>query len=430
MTVKYEKVEENKIKLTVTVEKEIFNEGLDVAFKKVVKDITIPGFRKGKVPRFIFEKKFGVESLYEEAINYIITKEYPKAIEEAKIEPVAQPEIDVDFENIGKDKPFTFYATVYVKPEVKLGQYKEIEVKPLSTEVTDEDVEKEIKLLLEQHAELVVKEKEAANGDTVIIDYEGFIDDKAFAGGKATNYALKLGSNSFIPGFEEQLVGIKAGEEREILVTFPEDYHAEDLKGQEAKFIVKCHEVKELVTPELNDDFIKELNRENINTVEELKEDMKKNLITRKETQARNHLVDTVVDNAAKNAEINIPEVMIEQETEAMLKETENRLSQQGISLDLYLKFTGNTMENFKEQLKEQAEKRIRYNLTLEQIAKEENIEVTEEDIDKEFSQLAENYNLPIEQIKSYFPDTTYLKEDIRIRKAVDFLVDNVKKVD
>ena len=430
MTVRFEKVEENKVKLTVTVEKEIFNKGLDEAFKKVVKNINVPGFRKGKVPRFIFEKKFGVESLYEEAINYIISKEYPKAVEEAKIEPVAQPEIDVDFENMGKDKPFTFYATVVVKPEVKLGQYKEIEVKPLSTEVTDEDIEKEINMLLEQHSELVVKEKEAELNDIVIIDYEGFIDNTPFAGGKATNYSLKLGSKSFIPGFEDQLVGIKALEERTITVTFPVDYHAEDLKGKEAQFKVKCHEVKVLEIPELNEDFIKELNRENINTVEELKEDIKNNISKRKETDAKNHVIDTVVDTAAYNAEINIPEEMIEAETDIMLKDTENRLQQQGINLDLYFKFTGSTLEGLKEQLREQAIKRIRYNLTLEQIAKEENIEVTEEDINEEFNRLAQTYNMPVDQVKSFFPDTTHFKQDIALRKAVDFLVENVKTID
>lgn len=430
MTVRFEKVEENKVKLTVTVEKEIFNKGLDEAFKKVVKNINVPGFRKGKVPRFIFEKKFGVESLYEEAINYIISKEYPKAVEEAKIEPVAQPKIDVDFENMGKDKPFTFYATVVVKPEVKLGQYKEIEVKPLSTEVTDEDIEKEINMLLEQHSELVVKEKEAELNDIVIIDYEGFIDNTPFAGGKATNYSLKLGSKSFIPGFEDQLVGIKALEERTITVTFPEDYHAEDLKGKEAQFKVKCHEVKALEIPELNEDFIKELNRENINTVEELKEDIKNNISKRKETDAKNHVIDTVVDTAANNAEINIPEEMIEAETDIMLKDTENRLQQQGINLDLYFKFTGSTLEGLKEQLREQAIKRIRYNLTLEQIAKEENIEVTEEDINEEFNRLAQTYNMPVDQVKSFFPDTTHFKQDIALRKAVDFLVENVKTID
>ena len=430
MTVKYEKVEENKVKLTVSVEKEMFNKGLDVAFKKVVKDISVPGFRKGKVPRNIFEKKFGVESLYEEAINYVINDEYPKAVDEAKIEPVAQPEIDVDFENMGKDKPFTFYATVVVKPEVKLGQYKEIEVKPLSKEVTAEDIEKETKQLLEQHSELVIKEADAELGDTVVIDYEGFIDDKPFEGGKATNHSLKLGSNSFIPGFEDKLVGIKALEERTITITFPEEYHAEDLKGKEAKFKVKCHEVKALEVPELDEELIKELNRENINTVEELKEDIKKNLTTKKETEAKNHMIDTVVDTAAKNADINIPEEMIESETDVMLKDSEQRLQQQGMNLDLYLKYTGGTIEGLKEQLREQAVKRIRYNLTLEQIAREEKIEASDEDIEKEITQLAQNYNMPVEQVKSFFPDTSHLEQDIKLRKAVDFLVDNVKEID
>ena len=260
MTVKFEKIEDNKVKLTVTVEAEEFNKGLDAAFKLVVKDVTVPGFRKGKVPRLIFEKKFGVESLYEEAINYVINNTYYDAVNEAKIEPVAQPVIDADFENMGKDKPFTYFATVVVKPEVKLGLYKGIEVKPLSQIVTDEDIENELNNLLTQHSELVLKEAEAENGDTVVIDYEGFKDDKPFEGGGATNYSLKLGSNSFIPGFEEKLIGIKAEEERTIELTFPEDYHAEDLKGQDVIFKVKCHEVKTLEVPELNEDFIKELN--------------------------------------------------------------------------------------------------------------------------------------------------------------------------
>lgn len=430
MTVKFEKIEDNKVKLTVTVEAEEFNKGLDAAFKLVVKDVTVPGFRKGKVPRLIFEKKFGVESLYEEAINYVINNTYYDAVNEAKIEPVAQPVIDADFENMGKDKPFTYFATVVVKPEVKLGLYKGIEVKPLSQIVTDEDIENELNNLLTQHSELVFKEAEAENGDTVVIDYEGFKDDKPFEGGGATNYSLKLGSNSFIPGFEEKLIGIKAEEERTIELTFPEDYHAEDLKGQDVIFKVKCHEVKTLEVPELNEDFIKELNHENISTVAELKTDITTKLTTKKETEAKNHLIDTVVDTASNNAEINIPEEMIENETEAMINDTAKRLEQQGMNLDLYLKYTGGTKAGLHEQFKGQALKRIRYNLTLEEIAKTENIEVTEAELEAEFTKLSESYNLPVEQVKSFFPDTLALEQDIKLRKAVDFLVDNVKEIE
>ncbi len=430
MTVKLEKVEENKVKLTVTVEAEEFNKALDVAFKKVVKEINVPGFRKGKVPRNLFEKKFGVESLYEEAINYLIPKVYPDAIKEADITPVAQPVIDFDdFANIGKDKPFTFYATVVVKPEVKLGLYKGIEVKTLSTDVTEEDVDNEIKRLLEQHSELVIKEEGAELEDTVIIDYEGFVNDVAFEGGKATNYSLKLGSNSFIPGFEEQLVGIKAGEERTINVKFPEDYHAEDLKGKDAQFKVKCHEVKTVEVPALDDEFVKELNRDNINNVSELKEDINNKLKTRKETAAKNHIIDTVVDTAATNAEINIPEEMIEAETEEMIHNASHRLEQQGINLDLYLKYTGGTKEGLHEQFKGDAIKQIRYNLTLEAIADAENIQVTEEELEKEFAQIAEVYNMPIEKVKAAFSNTKDIEADIKRRKAVDFLVDNAVRI-
>ncbi len=428
MTVKVEKVEENKVKLTVTVEAEQFNEALDVAFKKVVKDINVPGFRKGKVPRNLFEKKFGVESLFEEAINYIVPKVYPDALIEGEVEPVAQPSIDIDFETMGKDKPFTFYATVTVKPEVELGDYKGIEVEEKSTEVTDEDVNNEIDKLLKKHAELVVKESEANSSDTVVIDYEGFKDGEPFEGGKASNYSLELGSNSFIPGFEEQLIGVKAGEEKTINLTFPEDYHAEDLKGQEVEFKVTCHEVKSLELPELDDEFVKELNRENINTVDELKDDIQKDLKEKKEQTAKNHLIDTVVETASNNAKINIPDEMIASETDRMIQDATQRLQQQGINLDMYLQYTGNTKEGLEEQFKGEATKRIRFNLTLEAIAEKEDFEVSEEEIKKELEKISETYNVSMEQVKNAFPDTTSIENDIKRQKAIDFLVDNAEK--
>jgi len=430
MTVKFERIEENKVKLTITVEAEEFNKALDVAFEKVVKDVSLPGFRKGKVPRPLFERRFGEAVLYEEAINYLIPRVYPKAVEEANIEPVAQPEIDIpNPEEMGKNKPFTFSATVVIKPEVTLGDYKGIEVKQLSTEVTDDEVNEEIEKLLNQHAELVLKEAPAENGDTVIIDFEGFKDGVAFEGGKGTNYSLKLGSQTFIPGFEEQLIGIKAGEERKITVTFPEDYHSEDLKGQEVTFNVVCHEVKAEQKPELDDDFVKELNRENVNTVEELRNSIRETFKTRKEQDAKNHLIDTVVDVAANNAQINIPEVMIENETEEMIHSTEHRFEHQGINFDLYLQYIGSSREQLKEQFKKEAEKRIRYNLTLEKIAEVENIQVTEEELNVELKNIADYYKMDVEEVKKAFPNTKEIEDTIRIRKAVDFLVDNAVKL-
>jgi len=430
MTVKYEKIEENKVKLTITVEAEEFNKALDVAFEKVVKDVSLPGFRKGKVPRYIFERRFGEAALYEEAINYLIPRVYPKAVQEANIQPVAQPEIDIpNPEEMGKDKPFTFTATVFVKPAVTLGEYKGIEVKQLSTEVTEEEVNQEIDRLLNQHAELVLKEAPAENGDTVIIDFEGFKDGIAFEGGKGTNYSLKLGSQTFIPGFEEQLIGIQAGEERKINVTFPEDYSNDELKGQEVTFNVVCHEVKYEQKPELNDDFVKELNRENINTVEELRNSIRDTFKARKEKEAKNHVIDTVVDIAANNAQINIPEVMIENEVEEMIHNTEHRFEHQGINLDLYLQYIGSSREQLKEQFKPEAEKRIRYNLTLEKIAEVENIQVSEDELNEELKNIADYYNMSVEEVKKAFPNTKDIEDSIKIRKAVDFLVDNAVKL-
>lgn len=425
MAVNYEKIEENKVKLTVTVDKAEFNKALDVAFTKVVKDVDVPGFRKGKLPRNMFEKKFGVESLYEEAINYIVSIEYPKAVSEANIQVVAQPKIDIDYENLGKDKDFVFYATVAVKPEVKLGDYKGIEVEELDVELTDEEVKAELDKLLDQQAELIVKETAAENGDTVVIDYEGLKDNEPFEGGKASNYSLKLGSNTFIPGFEEKLIGINAGESRDVDLTFPEEYHAEELKGKDVVFKVLCHEVKNRQVPELNDEFVKDLNKDNIENVEQLKEDIKSNLKTQKETNAKNHLIDTVVDTASNNAKMNIPQEMIDAEADRLLQDADQRLQQQGLNLDLYLQYTNGTKEGLLEQLKVEATKRLSQHLTLEEISKQENIEVTKEDIDNKLDEIAKTYNVTLEQVKSAFANTENLEDEIKISKTIDFLVDN-----
>lgn len=427
MSVNVEKTGVNEVKLTVEVTKEVFNEALDHAFKEVIKKHKEPGFRKGKMPKPIFIKKYGEEVLYEEAINHVLQSEYPKAVDEAGIYPVDQPNIDINWDTVGKDKDFSFSAIITVKPEVVLGQYKGIEVEELSDEVTDEEVTSEINKLLEQHAELIVKEDEVASGDTAVIDFEGFKDGEAFEGGKGENYPLVIGSNSFIPGFEEQLIGMKTNDTKEVNVTFPEEYHAEDLKGQPVVFKVTINEVKTRELPELNDDFVKDLNRENIDTVDQLTEDVKAKAIERKETAAKNHLIDKVVEGAANNAEFEVPEAMIKGEVDRMIQETEQRLQSQGMSLDIYLQYTGGNIDAFREQMKGEAEKRIRFNLTLEAIAKAENIEISAEDLNKQYEKMAEMYKIDIEQVKS-FVNPEMLEDDLKIQKAVDLLVDNAVK--
>lgn len=428
MPAKWEKKEGNQGILTVEVEAEKVNQSLDEAFKKVVKKVSVPGFRKGKVPRAIFEKRFGVESLYQDAVDILLPQAYAQAIEETGIEPVDAPEIDI--EQIGKDQTFIFKATVTVKPEVKLGQYKEIEVEKYDTEVTDKDVEEELKVLQERQAELVIKEDEPAeNGDTVVIDFEGFIDGEAFEGGKGENHSLVLGSGQFIPGFEDQLVGVKAGEEKDVEVTFPEDYHAKELAGKPAVFKVKVHEVKSKELPEIDDEFAKDVDEE-VETLEALKEKIKTRLEESKKHEEEHYLQDTVLEKAAENAEIDIPPVMIENEIDRMVQDFEYRLQMQGLSLDLYYQFSGQDEDALREQMKEEATKRVRISLTLEAIAKAENIEATDEEVEKELEKMSEMYNRPVDEIKSMLGDLDVVKHDIKMQKAIDFLVENRKTVE
>jgi trigger factor len=428
MSAKFEKLEGNQGKLTVEVDAETFNKALDQAFKKVVKQVNVPGFRKGRVPRPIFEQRFGVEALYQDALDIVLPEAYTKAVEETSIEPVSQPEIDI--EQIGKNEALIFTAEVTLKPEVKLGEYKGLEVEKVDTEVTDEDVENELKELQKRHAELVVKEDEAAaEGDTVVIDFEGFVDGEAFEGGKAENHSLELGSGSFIPGFEEQLIGVKAGEEKEVNVTFPEEYHAEELAGKDAVFKVKVHEVKSLELPELDDEFAVDVDDE-VETLDALREKIKNRLKESKEHEAKHTIENAVIEQAAENAEIDVPEVMIENEIDRMMKEFEQRLQAQGLNLDLYKQFSGQDESELKEQMKADAEKRVRVSLTLEAIAKAENIEVTDEEVEKELEKMSETYNLPADQIKQILGSTDSIKEDLKLNKAVELLVENRKEVE
>ncbi|MBS4199842.1 trigger factor [Bacillus sp. FJAT-49732] len=426
MTAKWEKLEGNKGVLTVEVDVETVTKGLDDAFKKVSKQVNIPGFRKGRIPRSMFEQRFGVESLYQDALDIILPDAYMSAIEETGIEPIDRP--DIDIEQMEKGKELIFKATVQVKPEVKLGEYKGLEVEKMDTEVTDEDVDAELKQLQERQAELVVKEEgEVVEGDTVVIDFEGFVDGEPFEGGKSENYTLEIGSGSFIPGFEDQLVGVKAGEEKDVEVTFPEEYHAEELAGKPAVFKVKLHEIKSKELPELDDEFAKDVS-EDSETLEDLKASIKNRLVESKKNEAEQTLRNELVDKATENAEVDIPEVMVETEVDRMMKEFEQRLQMQGMTMDLYFQFSGQDADALRGQMKEDADKRVKTNLTLEAIVQAENIEIDDEAANEEMKKMAETYQMDLEEIKRLLGgNLENLKADLKIQKAVEFLVENSK---
>ncbi|MCP3025518.1 trigger factor [Halobacillus sp. A5] len=426
MSAKWEKKEGNQGTLTVEVPAEDFNKALDEAFKKVVKQVQVPGFRKGKVPRKLFEQRFGVESLYQDAIDIVLPKAYSDAVEETGIEPVDRPEVDV--EQIEKGQPLVFTADVIVKPEVELGDYKGLTYEVQSTEVTDEDIENELKQQQERQAELVVKEEGTVeDGDTVVMDFEGFVDGEAFEGGQADNYSLEIGSGSFIPGFEEQLVGKAPGEEADVQVTFPEEYHAEDLAGKEATFKVKIHEVKGKELPELDDEFAKDVDEE-VESIDELKKKTRERLEEQKKTDAENQKRDTLVQKASENAQVEIPQAMVDTELDRMVSEFEQRLQMQGMTKDMYFQFTGQDEDALREQMQEDASKRVKTNLTLEAIAEAENVEATEEDINAELENMASMYQTDVAQLTQMLGgNTDMVKEDLKVRKAIDVLAENSK---
>ncbi|WP_309089619.1 trigger factor [Domibacillus sp.] len=423
MSAKWEKQEGNEGVLTVEVDAETVDKGLNTAFQKVVKTINVPGFRKGKMPRPLFEQRFGVEALYQDAIDAILPEAYGKAIDETGIEPVDRPEIDV--EQFEKGKPFIFTAKVTVKPEVTLGDYKGLEVEKENTEVTEEDVQNELKDLQKRHAELVVKEDGTVeNEDTVVIDFEGFVNGEAFEGGQADNYSIVIGSGTFIPGFEDQLIGMKTGEEKDVEVTFPEEYHAEELAGKPATFKVKLHEIKAQELPELNDEFAKETDEE-VETLEALKTKIQERLAEQKKNAAEQKLRDDLVEKAVANAQTDVPEAMINTEIDRMLQEFTQNLSMQGMNLDLYYQFSGQTEEDLRSQMKENAETRVRTSLTLEAIAEAENLEPTDEDVDAEVTKMSEQFGLSKEDVQKALGSLEGMKADLKIRKAVEFLVEN-----
>ncbi|RNB54359.1 trigger factor [Brevibacillus gelatini] len=423
MTAKWEKVENNQGVLTVEVDAAQVDAALDQAFKKVVKKVQVPGFRKGKVPRKMFESRFGVESLYQDALDILLPTAYGQAVRETGIEPVDRPEVDV--EQMEKGKNLIFKATVTVKPEVKLGEYKGLEVEEKDFTVTDESVDAELKRMQERHAELVtVEEGTAQNGDIVVIDFEGFQDGVAFEGGKAEDYSLELGSGTFIAGFEEQLVGLAIGEEKEINVTFPEEYHSPNLAGKEAVFKVKLNSLKRKNLPALDDEFAKDVSE--FDTLEELKADTKKKLEEKAAQEKEQYVREQLVLKAAENAEIDLPAVMVEHELDQMVNEFGQRLQFQGMTLDLYYQFSGMDESQLRDQLRADATSRVRTSLTLEAISKAEKIEATEEDVTEELNKLAGVYGRPADELRKIFTaqdNMMALYRDVQIRKTVDFLV-------
>ena len=425
---KVEKVTNNRVKFTFEVTPAEFEHGLDHAFDHVQKDVEIKGFRKGHVPRNVYETKFGVESLFEDALNHVLHHKYHEAQNHPDYEIVGQPAIDVDFNNIKRGEAFDVHIIAPVKPEVKLGAYKGIEVKNIKTDVTESEVNAEIKSLLEQNGQLELKEGNLELGDTAIFDFEGFLNNEPFEGGKAENYSLEIGSNTFIPGFEDQMVGMAPGEERDLNVTFPENYQAENLKGQAVVFKVKLHEVKVKSKSELNDEFVVSLKRENVSTVEELKASIKAELEQTKLTEANNEMNGSIIKQVLDNAEVDIPVEMIEEETKHYRENAEQQAKQYGIEFDMFLSLSGVTKEQFEEQIAEEAKKRVRTTLVIEAVAKAENIQATDEELDQKYEELSKQYNMPVEEIKKYLPKDV-LNNDVAINKAYQFVLDQAVKV-
>ncbi|WP_322191956.1 trigger factor [Limosilactobacillus fermentum] len=427
MSVKWERDSDApKGTLTFDIDTETIQKGIDHAFTRTQKRISVPGFRKGHVPRTIFNQMYGEESLYQDALNDVLPDAYEAAIKEAGIEPVDQPQVNV--ESMEKGQPWTLTATMAVKPEVTLGDYKGMEVPEQDTSVSDADVDSELENKRQQQAELVLKEDEAAaDGDTVVIDYEGSVDGEKFDGGSADNYSLVLGSGSFIPGFEDQLVGHKAGEDVDVNVTFPEDYHAKDLAGKDALFKVKIHEVKEKQLPELDDEFAKDVD-EDVETLAELKDKVKKQLQDQKEAAAKAAIEDAAIEAAVANAETEeIPQAMLDDDTNRQLQQYLAGMQQQGINPQMYFQITNTTEDDLRKQFADDAAKRVKTNLVLEAVVKDANLNATDEDVQNEIADLAKQYGMDEEAVSKALT-RDMLEHDIEIKKAVDLIADSAKQ--
>ena len=427
MSVQVEKLENNMAKLTIEVAAEELDKAIEKVYQKQKNSISVPGFRKGKVPRAMVEKMYGAAIFYEDAANELIPEAYEKAYDECGEDIVSSPKIDVI--QIEKGKPFIFTAEVALKPEVKLGKYKGVKVDKVDVTVSDEDVAKEIDAERERNARSIsVTDRAVKDGDQTVIDFEGFKDGVAFEGGKGENYPLTIGSGAFIPGFEEQLIGKNIGEEVEVNVTFPEQYQAEELAGQPAVFKVTVKEIKEKQLPELDDEFAAEVSE--FDTLAEYKEDVKKNLTEKREKDAKNAKEDAVIDAIIEGAKMDIPDAMVETTQRQMIQEFAQNIQMQGLSMEQYFQFTGLTAEAMMEQVKPQAEKRIKSRLVLEAVVKAENIVATEEDFDNEIARMAEMYKMEADKVKESIGEEgkKQFMEDLAVSKAVEFVVNEAKE--
>jgi trigger factor len=426
MSAKWEKKGTNDGELTFEIDVNKINEGLDKAFQRVRKTLNVPGFRKGKVPRTVFNRMYGEAALYEDALNIVLPEAYEAAVDEAKLEPVDQPEISV--EKMEPKENWVIKAKVTVKPEVELGDYKGLTVPKQDREVADADVDAELEKKREDQAELVLKEDgKAEKGDTVVIDYKGTIDGTPFEGGSADNYSLELGSNSFIPGFEDQLIGHAAGDDVEVKVTFPEDYQSKDLAGKEAIFATKIHEIKTKELPELDDDFAKDVDEE-VDSLDELKKKIKADLVQKKNDAADQAIQDAAISEATKNATIkDLPAAMIDADVHTQMDQYLGNMQRQGINPQMYYQLTGTSEADLHKQFEKDADERVRTNLVLEAIVQAEDIKPTQEEIDEEIKSLAADYNMDEKTVRQTLTDDM-LAHDISIKKAIELVTDSSKE--
>lgn len=424
MSVQVEKLEKNTAKLTIEVPAESFDNAMQEAYKKEKKNFSMPGFRKGKVPKQMIEKMYGPEVFYEEAANILLSENYPKSAQESGLKILSRPEIDIT--QIKKGEPFIYTAVVAVYPEFEIGNYKGIEVPIQNREVTDEDVQKELDRELEKNSRMVtVEDRPAQMGDVCNIDYAGTIDGVAFDGGTAEGHDLELGSNTFIPGFEEQLVGVSAGEEKDVKVTFPENYHAEDLKGKEAVFHCKVNKIQKKEVPALDDEFAQDVSE--FDTLDEYKEDLKKQVADRKKAMADNANINAAIDYLVKNTEIELSDLIISDQADNMFNNYANNFAAQGMSMDQYLKMLGQTADQLKEMFKPEAEQQLRAQFILEKVAELENLEATDEQVDEKLGEMAKSYGMELEKLKEIF-SADYLeqfKNDMKTELAGKFLGEN-----
>lgn len=425
MNVKVEKTKNNnEVKLEITVEAEKFDNAIKTVFNKNAKYFNIPGFRKGKAPYQIVEKTYGTQIFYEDAFNEVAGEAYEEALKEKEIEAVSKPEIDLVQIEKGKDLIFT--AVVSTKPEVTLGKYKGIQVKKIEYNVSDEDVEHELGHMAEKNARLVtVEDRPVESGDITVIDFEGFVDGKAFEGGKAENHELTIGSNTFIPGFEDQIIGMKPEEEKEINVKFPEKYFSKNLAGKDAMFKVKLHEIKKKEMPKIDDELAKDISE--FDTIEELKKSIREKQEEQNKSRAKYETEDEVIKAVCDEAKVDIPNGMIELELDNMAKDIETRLSYQGMNLEQYLQMMNKTMDDFRNENKEQAERTIKTRLVLEAVGKDAEIEVTPEEISEKIKEMAENYGRKEEEVKDNPELVKYVGDNLKVEKTINFLVDNAK---